>query len=89
MWSLRQALHGRDVFTKSEMDRMAQATNTLRAVVLATIKTALDEQLDEPPFMAWQGGPVIGRQSLGGYRPINQSDVDTAAEHRALLGPSC
>jgi hypothetical protein len=76
LWKTRQILHGAEEFDSSVMDRLAELSQVLRAVVNAAIKDALGLPPDAPPIVQYGQTAISPHMGLGGTRRVEQSDLD-------------
>ena len=83
---LGQILHGAADFDSALMDRLADLSQVLRAVVTAALKGALGAPPDYPPIVQYGQLSVSPHMGLGGERSIENGDLDWPSETAAGTG---
>jgi len=79
LWTLRQVVHGRDVFSPQRTEQLGRLVPTLRAAVLTLLKEALNQPSDQMPVTTWAGGPIINQIVAEGDRPLSGEDRELVA----------
>jgi hypothetical protein len=75
MWSLRQAVHGKNLFGASQSRDLEKVLGLLRVTIFTSLRSHLDIGDEDLPRVVSTGGPVFGDISLEGHRPITPDDL--------------
>ena len=75
LWRTRQILHGAEEFDSGVMDRLAELSQVLRAVVNHFLKTALGAPAEAPPIVAFGQASISPHMGLGGTRRVEERDL--------------
>ena len=75
LWRTRQILHGAEEFDSVVMDRLAELSQVLRAVVNHALKSALGAPAEAPPLVAYGQAAISPHMGLGGTRRLDQRDL--------------
>jgi hypothetical protein len=77
IWSVRQLIHGKNVFTSERLNHISILTGRLRYVVFRCLKPVLGMAADKPPMLISRDGPTLGSSiGLMGSRKIETLDLE-------------
>ena len=81
LWVARQMLHGAYGFDSKVMNKLAELSQHLRAVIIAALKPRIGIPDHEPPFAAPTGLSISPFMGVGGTRKVTQGDLTPLGEY--------